>query len=319
MDIDYGAVFGLGESGEELTEVAEPSAGEEAQGENEQEAAEPAEEDSKEEPESVTGPGDTGEPGTPGTEEQKEKPKQTPEENARYAAARRKAEAERDAAIAKAKKDAKKEAQQIIEQAFKASGLVNPYTKQPITTKAEYDEYREQFESEKRKNILKKSGMSDDEFRQFVENLPEVRQAREAQAKAEAAEKEARKEQAKSKIEEQLREIRELDPTIQGIEDLSKMENYPKFYELVKRGNTLTDAFKLANYDALTREAVNASRQAAIQTARSKQHLRQTAARGQGEITVPKDIRDAYLTFNPGATAAEIQAHYKNYLKNGKE
>ena len=177
MDIDYGAVFGLGESGEELTEVAEPSAGEEAQGENEQEAAEPAEEDSKEEPESVTGPGDTGEPGTPGAEEQEEKPKQTPEENARYAAARRKAEAERDAAIAKAKEDAKKEAQQIIEQAFKASGLVNPYTKQPITTKAEYDEYREQFESEKRKNILKKSGMSDDEFRQFVENLPEVRQA----------------------------------------------------------------------------------------------------------------------------------------------
>lgn len=42
MDIDYGAVFGLGETGEELTEAAEPPAGEEAQGVNEQEAAAPA-------------------------------------------------------------------------------------------------------------------------------------------------------------------------------------------------------------------------------------------------------------------------------------
>lgn len=94
--------------------------------------------------------------------------------------------------------------------------------------------------------------MSDDEFREFVQGLPEVKQAKEAQAAAETAARQAREQQAKLKVEEQLKEISALDPSIQELKDLAKMETYPKFYELVKRGNTLTDAFKLANYEALT-------------------------------------------------------------------
>lgn len=51
------------------------------------------------------------------------------------------------------------------------------------------------------------------------------------------------------------------------------METYPKFYELVKKGNTLVDAYRLANFEALTSSAAAATRQAAINNLQSKQHM----------------------------------------------
>lgn len=318
-DIDYGALFGINAEGEEVTEPADPSADTTAQGENEQEPAEPA---AVEEQEETTGEAEgggqsTGEDSPEGQADGQKQ--QTPEQNAQFAAARRKAEAERDAAIAKARQDAQAEAQRTIDEAFRNSGLTNPYTKKPITTKAEYDEYRARFEAEKKARILKKSGMSDEEFKQFVEGLPEVKQAKEAQAAAETAARQAREQQAKLKVEEQLKEISALDPTIKELKDLAKMETYPKFYELVKRGNSLTDAFKLANYDALTGRAAAASRQAAINSAQGKQHLSPTTQRGAGAVSVPADVKAEYLAFNPDATDAEIQQHYNRYMKKHRK
>lgn len=314
-DIDYGALFGIDEGGNEQEAAAPAEGTEEAQGANEQEVAEPAE--TKETTKETDGAAESG-----GAEddmgegtESPEAAAQSSDDNARFAAARRKAEAERDAAIEKAKQDAAAQAQRVIDEAFRNSGMVNPYTKKPITSKAEYDEYKKQFDAEQKAGMMKKSGMSEEEFNQFVANLPEVRVANQAKEAAESAAKQAREQQAKLKVDEQLKEINALDPSIKELKDLSKMETYPVFYELVKKGNTLTDAFKLANYEALTRNAAAASRQAAINAAQSKQHLSQTAARGAGAVSVPADVKEAYRAFNPNATDAEIQQHYNKYVK----
>lgn len=319
-DIDYGALFGIDAEGAEVTESAEPSGDTTAQGANEQEPAEPAAVEEQIEETNAEGAEDGGQStGGDSPEGQADGQKQTPEQNAKFAAARRKAEAERDAAIAKARQDAQAEAQRTIDEAFRTSGLTNPYTKKPITSKAEYDEYRARLEADRKARLLKKSGMSDEEFQQFVQGLPEVKQAKEAQAAAETTARQAREQQAKLKVEEQLKEISALDPTIQELKDLAKMETYPKFYELVKRGNTLTDAFKLANYEALTGRAAAASRQAAINSAQGKQHLSPTTQRGAGAVSVPADVKAEYLAFNPDATDAEIQQHYNRYVKNHKK
>lgn len=319
-DIDYGALFGIDAEAAEVTEPAEPSGDTTAQGANEQEPAEPAAVEEQIEETNAERAEDGGRStGGDSPEGQADGQKQTPEQNAKFAAARRKAEAERDAAIAKARQDAQAEAQRTIDEAFRSSGLTNPYTKKPITSKAEYDEYRARLEADRKARLLKKSGMSDEELQQFVQGLPEVKQAKEAQAAAETAARQAREQQAKLKVEEQLKEISALDPSIQELKDLAKMETYPKFYELVKRGNTLTDAFKLANYDALTGRAAAASRQAAINSAQGKQHLSPTTQRGAGAVSVPADIKAEYLAFNPDATDAEIQQHYNRYMKNHKK
>jgi len=304
-DIDYGELFGVdlseGQEPQEQTEAADAGAAETPGSDTE--SAGNAEKSTDAPEETGTEPEEAGD-----STEEEEKPsgKQTKEENARYAAIRRKAEQERDAAIAQVRAEAQKQ----IDDVFKQSGMVNPYTKQPITSKAEYDEYRTKYDEEQKSRILRKSGMSDDEFKQFVENLPEVRQAKEAAANAEKAQREARDREAKAKIEEQIREISAMDPTIKGLEDLTKMDRYEEFYALVKRGNTLTDAYKLLNFDKLVNRTAQAGRQQAMNAAAGKAHLGKTSSRGQGAVEVPADVKEQYRIFVPDATDAEIQAHY---------
>jgi len=303
-EIDYGALFGIDATGAEEQDVADPAADTTAQGENEQDVADPAEQNTENTPADGAAEG-----GNDSSEEEGEAG-QNAEQNAKFAAARRKAEAERDAAVEKAKAEAQAEAARVINEAFKNSGLVNPYTKQPITSKEEYDAYRQRYEAERKKAMMRKSGMSDADFDAFVQNLPEVREAREAKEQAEQAKREAQQAAAKVKVDEQLKEIGALDPSIRSMEDLAKMPTYAKFYELVKKGNTLTDAFKLANYDALTKGAAAGARQAALNAAQGKQHMGQTQTRGAGAVSVPAEVMEQYRAFNPDATEAEIRAHY---------
>ena len=335
--IDYGALFGIGENGEDRTEDAGPSAGTEAQGEKEQEAAEPAVVEQEAQAQAENGAqdeaqtqaqqaGDRAEPGekagaqakADGTRAQRAKKQQPPEENAAYAAARRKAEAQRDAAIEKAKADARAEADRYINDAFAKSGLVNPYTKEKITTKDAFESYRQRYEDEKKKTLMRKSGMSDEEFREFVESLPEVRAAKEAQEQAKRETFKAREERAKAQIEQQLEEIHQLDPDITGMADLAKLEHYDRFRELVQKGLGLTDAYKLVNFEKLTEKAAAARKQAMLNASASKAHLTPTAQRGAGAQPVPEDVRKAYRTYMPDATDSEIQRHYNTYLRGRK-
>lgn len=309
MESDYGAVFDVEvpetTTGAEETEIAAPS--EEtgtttatAQGAEEQEAAAPAVEETEE-----------------SEQPQAEAPEQEPktDRDAQFAAARRKAEAERDAAIAQAKEDAQKQ----VDEFFKTSGLMNPYTGQPITTRAEYEAYRERFEADQKAKLMEKAGITQEEFQAFVQGLPEVRAARQAKAEAEAAARQAREQEAKARVDEQLRQIRAIDPTVKELGDLAKLDTYPKLYDMVKRGYSILDAYRLANYDTLTQRAAEASRKAAINSVQSKQHLKATESRGGGAIPVPDSVLEEYRVLNPGATKEEIQKHYQSYMKNSRK
>ena len=309
MDInekDYCELFGVEPEGAQEQEPAEPANGEEPidAGAQEQEPAEPA----AEEPENP-------EPEEEPEEEPEDEKQQTPQERARYAAIRRKAEAERDAAIKKAREEAQKQAQEQIESAFSSAGLVNPYTKQPIRSKADFDEYKAKLDEDRKNRILKRTGMSEEEFARYVDSMPEVKAAKERAAAAEAAERKVKEEQAQARIAEQMKTISELDPSIQKLEDLTKMENYQEFYNLVKRGNSLADAFKLVNYDKITKRIAAAAAQADRNAAAGKAHLTRTSPRGKGSVSVPPEVRAEYKAFMPDATDAEIAAHYNKYLK----
>jgi len=202
-----------------------------------------------------------------------------------------------------------------VEELFASAGLVNPYTKQPIKSKADFDAYKQRLDEDRKARLLKRTGMSAEEFKQYVDSMPEVREAKARAAAAEAAEQQAREEQAKEKIAEQVKEISALDPSIKQLEDLTKMENYQEFYALVKRGNSLVDAFKLANYDRITRRIAAGAAQADRNAAAGKSHLTRTTQRGAGSVSVPAEIRAEYKALMPDATDAEIAAHYNKYVK----
>lgn len=199
-----------------------------------------------------------------------------------------------------------------LDESIAALGLTNPYTKEPIKDKADYDAYRAKLDEDRRAKLLKKSGMSEEEFVKLAAEQPEIK------AQLEEA-REAKRQAAAAAMNEQLRQIHELDPAINTVEDLAKMPNYAEFYRFVKQNRlSLVEAYKLTNMERLSARTAAATKQAAMNATQSKAHLEATKARGKGgDVTVvPNDVREYYRMINPKATEAEVKADYAKYLKN---
>lgn len=283
-EIDYNAVFGI--EGEEAQEAADPAT-EDNVGANEQEAAEPAGESHVEEgAETEQKPSD-----------ESSHHVQTDEENARYAAMRRKAEA-----------DAEKRMNAELDKSIASLGLTDPYTNKPITNHAEMQAYRQRFVEEQRKEVQEKAGMSPEDYQRFVDSLPEVQAGKAAQQKVIDLE-------IRAKIDSQMREIQMISPEIKSMEDLSKLDNFDKLYDMVGKGYELADAYKVLNYDRLTAKAAEAAKQQALNSIGGKNHLQPVTPRGQGAVPVPADVVAEYRALMPEATDAEIQAHYNKYAR----
>lgn len=210
------------------------------------------------------------------------------------------------------------EERRTLDQLLRHAGPGSPHAKAPIAAKAAYDAYQAQRQAQ-RQGVLEKTGMTPEEYQRFVANLPEVQAARQARAAAEQAVRAVRAQEARAKVEEQLRAVQALDPAVRSLRDLTRMETYPQLYEMVKRGYAIADAYKLANYEALTARAAAASRQAAVNAVQSKQHLTSTRTRGEGAMDLPESVLEEYRALNPGASREEIQRHYQNYIRHNRE
>lgn len=304
-DIDYNALFGL-DAGENEPETAEPAASQEGAEEDAQE--ESAVQEPAETQEDTTEEAPTGEKEPETAEPEKAQGK---EQNARYAAARRKAEAERDAAVQRAKA----EADGLLKDVLEASGLADPFTGKAITTREEFEQYQKGRADEKRRSIQRKAGMSDAEFDGFIESLPEVQAAKQAQAAAEKAAQETRQAQAQARIDEEIAEIGKMNPEIKALADLTKRPEYGEIYSKVQRGYTLLDAYKLANLDALTSRAREAGKQQARNAADGKTHMGKTKSRGAGDVELTQEELAQFRIFNPAATEDEVRGWLRKHKK----
>lgn len=199
-----------------------------------------------------------------------------------------------------------------LDENIAALGLTNPYTKEPIKNKADFDAYRAKVDEDRRAKLLKKAGMTEEEFAKLAAEQPEIK------AQLEEA-REAKRQAAAAAMNEQLRQIHELDPAINTVEDLAKMPNYAEFYRFVKQNRlSLVEAYRLANMERLSERAAAATKQAAINAAQSKAHLEATKSRGKGGDVpaISAEVLEYYRAINPKATEAEIRADYARYLKN---
>lgn len=141
-----------------------------------------------------------------------------------------------------------------LDESIAALNLTNPYTKEPIRNKADYDAYRAKVEEDRRAKFLKKAGVSEEEFAKLAAEQPEIKaRLNEAQ--------EAKRQAAAATMSEQMRQIHELDPEINTIEDLAKMPNYAQFYRFVKQNRlSLVEAYKLTNMERLSARTAAATK-----------------------------------------------------------
>lgn len=315
MEFDYYAALGVAEEGTEGVSEA-------TEGVNDTGVTDPDEAAEEVRADAGTGTGE-GNNAEAGTEEKNQdedggtpgKTAQSKEDNARFAAARRKAEAERDAAIKKAEEDAKAYAENAVADILKTAKLTDPYTGQPIRTKAEFDAYAEKLRKEQRETMMQQSGMTEEEYEAFIASHPKVLEAAKATEAANAVLNRARAKEAQEKIQAQLEEISALNPAIHSIEDLTKLDTYPEIYEKVKKGYSIADAYKLTNLADIEARAAEKARQETRNLVQSKGHLERTITRGTGAADVPADVKAEYRMLVPGATDEEIQKHYTAYAK----
>jgi hypothetical protein len=223
---------------------------------------------------------------------------QSAQENAKYAGIRRKAELE-----------AKQKADLELEDTLKKIGMLNPNTQKPIQNKEEYEEVKAQQEASAREEFMKHIRLNRDIYQNYIENLPEIQRAKQAEERAVNSE-------VKLQMEDEIRRIHAMNPAVKSRKDLEKMPTYNKLLSLVERGNGLVDAYKLANFETLTQTAAQAEKQTAINRIQSKRHMQKMAGRqGMASISVPGELMHQYRIFNPKATKSEIQYHYNKELR----
>lgn len=301
--MDYDKIFGVDTSGEPTGDPGPEG----PQGEREPEVDAGAANTPSEQQPAAGGAPETAPPG--GEEPGGEEPGgQTPEENGAGNAGAGIDPQTREQIAREVRTRAAKQ----LDESIAALNLTNPYTKEPIRNKADYDAYRAKVEEDRRAKFLKKAGVSEEEFAKLAAEQPEIK------ARLDEAQ-EAKRQAAAAAMSEQLRQIHELDPEINTIEDLAKMPNYAQFYRFVKQNRlSLVEAYRLANMERLSARTAAATKQAAMNAAQSKAHLEATKARGKGgDVTVvPNDVREYYRMINPKATEAEVKADYAKYLKN---
>lgn len=243
----------------------------------------------------------------------------TPQQRRENAARRRQQEQQSaiDNAVAAALKAERERVDQQMKGFFAQAGLRNPATNEPIESMEQFEAWRTEQAAAQLRKDLRAGNLTPEVMQQVLNQHPAIQRLLQEQERQDAAKQAQEDAQAKARIDEDLRRISELDPTITKPADLLSMPNADAFRDYVNRGHSFFDAFKLANWDRLTQQAANAAKQQALNNANSKNHLNGITNSRTGALAeVPKDELAIYRMLLPHATDAEIQAHYNKNRKH---
>ena len=264
------------EAGETVSEVAEPT-----MDETEVESSATTEEESSQESEDSN--------------------VQSAEENAKYAAARRQAEAQ----LAKYKAD------EDAEYVRRFGGYENPITHQPIRSKQDYFDALDAQEKLKRDEELSSKGIDPNIFEEMVNrqvaNNPYVQQA---QAIMQANQEQ----QIQNQLVDDVKAISKLNPNLKTLEDIFALEDAPEMIALVQRSNiSLANAYKLTHFDDLMAGKSASAKQAALNNMNGTSHLNQTdslAASDKGVMEIPANELAQWKKAFPHASMADLRKKY---------
>lgn len=265
-----------------------------------------------------------------------ESPEQQPEGEPEPDSAQGEAERAQQEAIQRAVAEAvsreRERAQAEWREFFSRAGLRNSVSGEAITSREEFEAWYQSYEAEKISRELKEGKLTPEALDAAVRNS--IRRSGnpggpDAQSTAAQQQENGNRpgdagaaQVTQEDIDRELAEIHKMDGSVNGLEDILKLETAPAFRDAVRRGHSFLDAFKLANFDRLQQqrqaEAARRSAQAARNNAASKEHLKASNSKGGGSTPVPGDVMEMYRMMMPGATEAEITAHYNRMLKEMK-
>ena len=206
-----------------------------------------------------------------------------------------------------------------IKMLLNALGVKDADTGKNIETIEEFKKFQSKQRAAQAQRDLKAGKLSMETLGAAVLETPEIKSLLEsasaAKAAADEAQSKARLAQFNANMQTELAEIRKLNPEIRTTDDIVRMETGPEFARLVRTGLRPSEAYKLANFEALQAGAKNAAEQAARNAAAGKAHMQQTPKGGKPAISVPEDYKQNMRRFNDGITDEEIARYYEKYQK----
>ena len=220
---------------------------------------------------------------------------QSAEENARYAAIRRRAEED-------ARRRYSNELNGLNQQvAAMCQGVAHPITGQPITNVHEYLDALAIQQRQANEQELQEKGVDPALINRMIASNPVVMQAQQVieQNKMMGAE---------NALARDFAEITKYDSNIKSINDLAALPNFPEILARVERGATLVDAYKMVNFDNFMQHTNEAARQQAINQMRGKSHLPSpstSVAPEVDEVEVPAEIMSRFKA--EGKTEKQIR------------
>lgn len=260
--------------------------------------AEDAEGDSVETPD-VADPGmDEGEPDEVQTV-------QTPDENALYADARRRAEAEANARFQR------QQAEMDNRVASMFGNYTHPTTGQPIRTMSEYLDAIEIQERNKVNQQMQEAGVDPSIIDRAVANSPLMRQAQFAIDQASNI-------NAQRALDADFAEIMRLDPSLNSVADIQALPNFPDMVAYCARtGASAVDAYKVMNFDRIMQAKTGAATQAAINSAKSKGHMANVGGivNEDGSVDIPAAELQKWQDWYPEKSKKELKALYNKAMK----
>ena len=235
---------------------------------------------------------------TSGVEEVKEP--QSAEVNSQFAAARRKAEEESANKI------------NGINNEFKRlfGNIVNPVTGKNIESYTDYIQAVEYQRKEATNKMLQEKGIEPSVIERLINESPTMRQAQQIL-------EENKKAEASRQLEADLKVLSAIEPSIKSIDDVANHPSYDKVLGYVQNGLGLADAFKLANFDSLASKKSEAVKQAAVNQAKSKNHMETTngvAVASETLAPIPPGVLSKWRSAYPELSMEQLTKKYNDSI-----
>lgn len=269
-----------------------------AEGENEPEPADPVTgTELIDEPEPAETPDDDPGEGGDGGENEPAPAAPAIDQNAIYAQARRAADRrmnELDSRVAS-----------------RFGNMRNPETGQPIRTTQDYFDALDAQERMNARREVQRRGVDPGLIDRMIANNPVIRQAQQVI-------RDNTLRQGEMELENQIQQISSFDPSVKSLDDIVKMPTFPVFDAYVRQGLSITDAYRLANFDSLAQRDAAANRQAAINSVRGKSHLAPIGGvageAGKQLVDIPQNERYLWEEAYPDLSYKELKEKYNKTL-----
>lgn len=301
------------DTGAKEQETAEPAAGTEPTGAKEQEPATPAQTVT----ETVEGAASTEEQQPEEGAEGAEPKGQSPEERRKQAEQRR--QRERQEAEERIRQEEAQKSDQRMKAIFASLGLKDS-AGNAIETMDAFEAMQAEQRAARVKNDLRAGKLTEEALRSVVLDDPAVKavleKAQNATAEAEAARNKANSATFAANMQQELEKIRMIDPTVKSTDDIIRKETGPEYARFLRMGLKPSEAFRLANFEAIRDRDRNAAEQAARNAAAGKSHVQGTPSSGSQSLAVPEDYKRNMRRFVPGITEEEIARQYRKSQKN---